>query len=94
MLGIDIIVLPTTLETIGDKAFMFVRKLKEIIIPDGVTSFGIGAINNSSLRDIYIPDSVVSFGRSCFLKMDKCVFHDKKGSAAEEHIRNNYKDLG
>ena len=52
---------------ICDNAFTWCRSLSDIVIPDSVTSIGIGAFFNcSSLSNIVIPDSVTSIGDSVF----------------------------
>ena len=53
---------------ICDNAFTWCRSLSDIVIPDSVTSIGIGAfLNCSSLSNIVIPDSVTSIGGAAFL---------------------------
>ena len=53
---------------ICDNAFTWCRSLSDIVIPDSVTSIGIGAFFNcSSLSNIVIPDSVTSIGGAAFL---------------------------
>ena len=52
---------------ICDNAFSWCRSLSDIVIPDSVTSIGIGAFSNcSSLSNIVIPDSVTSIGGVAF----------------------------
>ena len=52
---------------ICDNAFTWCRSLSDIVIPDSVTSIGIGAFFNcSSLSNIVIPDSVTSIGGAAF----------------------------
>ena len=52
---------------ICDNAFSWCRSLSDIVIPDSVTSIGIGAFSNcSSLSNIVIPDSVTSIGEVAF----------------------------
>ena len=51
---------------IGSMAFMSVKWIKTIEIPDTVTTISGSAFYGSSLEEIYIPDSVTSIGASAF----------------------------
>ena len=61
------IILPSSLETIGDYAFAYCNSLTSITIPDSVNSIGDYAFENcNSLTSITIPDSVSSIGDYVF----------------------------
>ena len=61
------VVLPDTLETIGNQAFDNCSGLTNINIPDSVTSIGSSAFYNcSGLTNVTIPDSVTSIGNYAF----------------------------
>lgn len=54
---------------IGNGAFLYCKKLKSIIIPDGVTSIGVRAFAGcSALEGVIIPDGVISIGDFAFLR--------------------------
>lgn len=61
--------------TIGDvpvtairsMAFIFVGNMREVIIPDSITTIGYSAFSNCrSLKSVTLPDSIVSIGRQAF----------------------------
>lgn len=64
------LVLPDTLETIGDLAFAHCRKLRGVYIPDSVTSIGEGAfLGCIDMESVSIPVGTVSIGADAF---DSC----------------------
>ena len=61
-------VIPSSVTSIGDSAFLGCRSLSEIVIPSSVTSIGDGAfLGCRSLSEIVIPSSVTSIGDGAFL---------------------------
>ena len=64
-LGITSVVIPNTVTSIGDGAFVN-NKLTEITIPSSVTSIGDGAFIDNKLTEITIPSSVTSIGYEAF----------------------------
>ncbi|MBO7481983.1 MAG: leucine-rich repeat protein [Bacteroidales bacterium] len=63
-------IIPSSVTSINDYAFLNCSGLTEVIIPDSVTSIGDYAFRNcSELTDITIPDSVRNIGYYAF---DKC----------------------
>ena len=64
-LGITSVVIPNTVTSIGDGAFMR-NQLTSLIIPNSVTSIGAGAFSSNHLTEVTIPNSVTSIGGSAF----------------------------
>ena len=61
------IVIPDSVNSIGDGACFDCRSLSNIVIPDSVNCIGDRAFDNcSSLRSVVIPDGVTSIGESAF----------------------------
>ena len=72
--NIESYVIPSSVTSIGDRAFSGCDSLSEIVIPSSVTSIGEGAFSLCcSLSEIVIPSSVTSIGNSAFYK---CKFPD------------------
>ena len=60
-------VIPSSVISIGDRAFLGCYSLSDIVIPSSVTSIGDSAFTGcSSLSDIVIPSSVTSIGDNAF----------------------------
>ena len=67
ILGCQNTIIPDSVTSIGDCAFLDCKSLTSIVIPDSVTSIGEYAFYNcSSLTSIVIPDSVTSIRESAF----------------------------
>ena len=65
--NIESYVIPSSVTSIGDRAFYGCRSLSEIVIPSSVTSIGDSAFSScDSLSEIVIPSSVTSIGNSAF----------------------------
>ena len=61
------IVIPDSVTSIGDMAFIYCENLTDIVIPDSVTSVGDRAFAYcENLTHIYFPDSVTSIGDNLF----------------------------
>ena len=61
------VTIPSSVTTIGNRAFSYCTNLTSVIIPDGVTSIGNGAFYScTSLTSVTIPDGVTSIGNSAF----------------------------
>jgi len=60
----------TGVTSIGYEAFKYTQKLKEVIIPNSVTSIGEEAFYSSSINVLTIPDSVTSIGNRAFDSSD------------------------
>ena len=64
---INSIVLPNTIEAIGDHAFYRCKSLEEITIPDSVKTIGKSTFNGcSNLKGIDLPQSLAYIGESAF----------------------------
>ena len=59
--SLEVVELPSTLKTFGTESFAGTA-LKEVIIPNGVTSLSSAFMNISTLEKVFIPKSVTSFG--------------------------------
>lgn len=65
--GLENIVLPDTLSSIGYSAFSGCTKLSDVVIPEGVTTVGGSAFYGcASLSNVSIPSSVVSINDGAF----------------------------
>jgi len=64
-------VIPDSVTSIGDRAFLECESLSSITIPDSVTSIGDSAFYGcESLTSITIPDSVTSIGERAFMRCE------------------------
>ncbi|WP_051210187.1 leucine-rich repeat protein, partial [Gemella cuniculi] len=63
--GIDSVVLPKYLKSIGDQAFQ-ANNLKEVIIPEGVETIGIMAFNGNKISKLVLPSTLKTIGRQAF----------------------------
>lgn len=67
--GLQTVSLPSTLLSIGYRAFYANASLTEVILPDALESLGTEAFEEcSSLTEIFIPRNVRSIGLRCFLE--------------------------
>ena len=65
--SITSVTIPTTVTTIGNRAFSGCSSLAEVVIPDNVTSIEEYAFSSCrSLTDVSIPDNVSSIGNNAF----------------------------
>ena len=58
--------LPSTLKSIGNRAFYENSSLKSIEIPEGVTTIGAYAFSKSGLTEVTIPESMTYIPTNCF----------------------------
>lgn len=68
--NIEDIDLPTSLESIGDKAF-FWSPIRSIIIPEGVKTIGFATFDCSKLVSITLPSSIRTIGHTAFWCCDE-----------------------
>lgn len=67
--GLQSVSLPSTVLSIGHRAFYANVSLTEVILPDALESLGIEAFEEcSSLTEIFLPRNVRSIGLRCFLE--------------------------
>jgi len=64
--GIEKLVLPSTLKSIGDYAFEGQKLLGEIVLPDCFEALGVNSFAYSSITGIKLPDSVEEIPDGCF----------------------------
>ena len=70
--GIESVVVPKTVESIGDRVFRWCDNLKNITFYNSITSISNEAFNGCrSLESIAIPDTVTSIGYSAFSNCEK-----------------------
>ncbi|MDO5589784.1 MAG: leucine-rich repeat protein [Lachnospiraceae bacterium] len=63
--GMDTVILPDTLTTIGVRAFRY-NKIKNVEIPASVTKIGESAFNSNQLKKLVIPDTVTDLESGAF----------------------------
>ncbi len=63
--GLSTVVLPESLETIGDQAFEY-NNFKTLDLPDTLKAIGISAFHGNKLESLSLPDSVDSIGKGSF----------------------------
>ena len=63
--GLSTVVLPESLETIGDQAFEY-NNFKTLDLPDTLKTIGISAFHGNKLESLRLPDSVDSIGKGSF----------------------------
>ncbi len=73
-LSVESVILPNSVEIIGDNVFESCSRLKSITIPDNVESIGAGAFKNCTvLKSVVIPKNpevCISVGREVFMGCD------------------------
>lgn len=62
------VIIPRTVERIGDYCFYNCTKISSIIIPPTVKNIGDYAFSNVSMEKLIIPNSVIKIGEGCFEK--------------------------
>ena len=81
---------PDGIQSIGDSAFSWCRRLTSVTIPDSVTSIGDYAFTGcESLSSVTIPDSVTSIGDGAFNDCDKLTLIVGSNSFAKEYAIEN-----
>ena len=67
------IVLPSSIQSIGNFAFSGCKALSRIFIPEGVQTIGDYAFSNTDIETFYLPKNVTSIGRGVLSWNDKLV---------------------
>lgn len=77
-------------KSIESYAFAGCTSLKDIKIPDSVTSIGTRSFSNcESIKELTIPNSVVSFGDEAFNNCKNLTIKCYEGSEAEKYAKDN-----
>lgn len=90
--------LPSSLRTIGDRAFASCVVMTRIDIPAGVISIGASAFERCyALETVYLPASLTSIGDRAFAYCTELVIYAPEGSPAVEYAKGKglaYKVMG
>lgn len=79
------VVIPNTVETIGERAFKGCRFIKEVVIPDSVKTIGSQAFADcKALNKVVMSDNITSFGKEVFLRCSKIISAGPKNTAVEK----------
>ena len=79
------VVIPDTVETIGERAFKGCRFIKEVVIPDSVKTIGSQAFADcKALNKVVMSDNITSFGKEVFLRCSKIISAGPKNTAVEK----------
>ena len=82
--------IPGWIKEIPTDAFKYCKVLKEVVLPEGLTSIGDGTFfSRESLTSITIPESVTSIGDWAFYDCKNLTIRAPAGSYAEEYAKNN-----
>ncbi len=57
---------PSSVKHIANTAFSYTTLLDRVILPETISSIGVGAFSNSSIKDFYIPDSITTINVDTF----------------------------
>lgn len=72
---------PEGVTSLPSDAFYYTRSMKEIILPDSITSFGINAFKQSGISSLVIPPKVTRLSDYCFSQCENI-----KDFVVPEHI--------
>lgn len=88
--NIETIILPESLEEIGDYAFYSCDKLKEVVFPETLETVGQSAYYDcNNVEEIIISTSVLSIGKYAFDNCPKLCLYGYENSYAEEYALDN-----
>lgn len=90
MSGIEKIVIPGSVNTIGEQAFSTCASLTEVVIQSGVKVIDSRAFEGcKQLERVEIPDTVESIEFAAFKNSDSVTIYAPAGSAAESYAKEN-----
>lgn len=77
---------PSNLHIIDDFAFASCQSLKELVLPEGVTTIRSYAFAESGIKKLYLPESVVNIDWSTFDQWRGGILYIKKGAFIEKQL--------
>lgn len=85
----DTILLPASIHTIREEAFLGAASIQKVIVPEGVTEIQSRAFAESSLKEINLPDSLESIADDAFQGCENLKVAVSKGSYAHAWALQN-----
>lgn len=98
VMNITKLILPDTLEVLGEDSFFFCRNLRYIEIPDSITTIKQGALWQTAIEEIFIPSTVTTLERGIIYNSNEkittiyCEAASKPSTWNSEWINTNYAD--
>ena len=92
----DTYTVPSSVKEIGNTAFANNKKLQTVIVPETITSIGVGAFTSSVITSFYIPDSVTTINVDTFKECSQVkwiVIGSGVSSVGVDAFKNTSSDL-